>query len=363
MEYLTPFIISIFIPNETYDLMSTCTKEMYQSSVEYSECDYNAASAIFHAIDNKTIDIEIRRKGTSTWMDMGNKPSFKVKIPDEDVNFGINGTESSEEWKTDKMVLNNKLSETVSFSPFGINPVGEKVAYEVFQKIGVISPLSRDVTVKLYRGQDKLREDSYLMIETIKNKDFVQKHWGKNTDVTIWEIENRTAVCKKDYGPLADCDNENKNSDIILDLNGINYKDNGKYFAGEKLTGHWDASCRLNNMWVANVSGGLFLIPSGLDQTFQCDAFDFLKCKTHQMCMDKVECAAQYENALNTYIRSDKETNKICTSRGLPRHVIIGMIVAIIVMVVFLVIILAMQISFPSKRYSGVKQYDMDGFL
>jgi len=350
--YLAPFMISIFITNETYDYMSQCTKEMYKSSVEYDECDYNTASAIFHSVDNKTIDIKIRRKGTSTWKDMNKKPSFKVKIENENVDFGVVEKGMYENWKTDKITLNNKISETNALSPFGINTVGEKVAYDVFKKIGVITPLTRDATVTLYRGQEKLREDEYLMVETIKNKDFVEKHWGEDTDVTIWEIENSSAVCKKDYGPLADCDKENKNEDIILSLSYSNYKDIGRYFAGEKLTGHWDASCRVNNMWVANVSGDLVVIPSGLDQTFQCNIFNFENCNAHQACMSAVECETQYKDTLNNYNKSDAETIEICSSSGLSTGIIVGIVVGVFLVTIGIVFI---NILYLTSQKSGIK--------
>ena len=167
--FLNPYVISIFINATQFDAMSLCTKTMYHSETDYHVCDYYDAMASFGET-NISMPIEIRRKGTSTWSEMTQKPSFKLKLED-DINFGeYECTENKcNVWQADKLTLNNQMFRDV-----------EETTFKVFRDNGIIAPLARRVIVSLYKGYELLRIDNYTMIETIKIKSLL-KNIGEKT--------------------------------------------------------------------------------------------------------------------------------------------------------------------------------------
>jgi hypothetical protein len=304
---------------------------MYNSKTEYHVCDYYDAMALFGET-NVSIHIEIRRKGTTTWSEMTQKPSFKLKI-DDDINFGKYECIENKcnVWKADKLTLNNQKFRDV-----------EETAFKVFRDNDIIAPLARRAIVSLYKGDELLRIDNYTMIETIKNKEFIEKHWEKDTPVTLWEIENGVAECKKDYGNGTDCEIEQTNANIILDLSSKNYVNFPIFIACENIVHNWDGTCwnEGNNVWVANVSGSLYLIPGGLDLSFGCRHYDFDECSTHTDCFTNQTCSNIYtstiDNFNSTYTLPFPDN---CNSKP-SMWQIIGIVIGVVVCIVGIIFIL-----------------------
>lgn len=288
--FLVPYYISIYFSRTTFDYMATCSKEKYQSVIEYDECDYQPANATF---GNVTEAIEIRRKGHSTWTDMDQKPSFKIKM-ESDVDFGRYECDfygRCNHWKTDKLTLNNQFIK--NFRSFEYVPNDEEYAYQVFREIGIKAPLARRASVTIYIDDIFFRRDDYSMIETIKDKTFIEKHWGVDVPITLWEIEKGETECKKAYNGGQEC----SDTDLrVINLAYPTYANLPGYLKGEVLLGHWDGVCFNNgsNIYIVNESNRFYIVPHGLDWTFQnCKQsyeINISGCAPYQSCFGDNEC-------------------------------------------------------------------------
>ena len=101
----------IDIDADTWDLMTTCSKEEYKSADRPDKCDYRDAICSFTNLTsgyNVTSSCEVRRKGSATWRDLDMKPSFKIKKFGDDIEWGTFECEycppgeDTNEWKTNK---------------------------------------------------------------------------------------------------------------------------------------------------------------------------------------------------------------------------------------------------------------------
>jgi len=232
---------TIVIAPTVYEIMSSCSKEEYKSENRPDKCKYQNANCTF---DNTTYSCDIRRKGSSTWRDMGDKPSYKIKM-DDPVQFGPN-------WNTTKVTLNNGVYQEY--------PTAEVDAYNVFRELGVPTPEAERVSVTV-NGQTH----EYTMIETISDDAFMNKHFGDTW--ILWEMEGNQLEYKEDSGEFG--------SGLLpsLTLESVNQTAMINYYVGELRTDHWDGACLRpysTNHYIAYNGSVHTYIPSGLDRTFDC---------------------------------------------------------------------------------------------
>lgn len=317
-EHLHPITtaIDIVISPGTFDEMETCSKKEYKSEDRPSKCDYQLANITYTANGTSvTYECEVRRKGSSSWRDMREKPSFKVNnFNDGDgVLFGEFpcGTncprgEDFNAWRSEKFVLNNQVQDD-----------GEIDAYATFRAF-IAAPIAFQTSVRLYRGDILIREDAYVMLENIDDDAFMEKWFGE--PYVLYEVENGVAEHQRTGGNYTDAEEDAfetedvLNSIITLGLDDLNRYNILHYLAGEVATRHWDGGClreKQNNYYVAFNGTDYFYIPSGVDQTFQCSPanaapmfnydgdFKTPVCRPMTECLDTSTCAAEYQVALD----------------------------------------------------------------
>lgn len=287
--------VHIEVSDEVWATMAKCSFEDYKyANPRPDKCDYQPCNARFTGFknirSNITIGCKIRRKGTSTWRKMGHKPSYKIKL-DEELHFGNYACRdncpiglATNQWKSKKFTLNNGVDNSA---------FGEHDAYQEFARLGVRGvPLALLVDVNVSSITTKHSPNWYTMIETIDDKAFMKKWFGKN--YALWEIEKDLTkhVAQK-------FERSGGNVDVNKDTHVITVTENGtsmhfptpdfvtnftldkqnienavKYYVGEVITGHWDGFClrhdfKPNNVYIAYDKAHYWIIPSGLDRTFQ----------------------------------------------------------------------------------------------
>ena len=274
---------SIYIPEDTFDLMSRCSKAEYHGD-RPEKCDYQQAQCEYNG--EGRVPCEVRRKGHASWRPMREKPSFKIKNMErdgEDYTFGPS-------WTTEKMTLNNNAQNTY--------PAAQVDAYATFRDLGNVAPQARLSTLSLYRGETLLRSDTYTMVETIDDKAFMKKHFGP--DYALWEIEYAKAEFERSGGALKDINETLPPSFQVQNI--------VQYFTAEVLTNHYDGACLRNHFYGPNnhfiaLSGGNYTtIPHGLDQVFQClrqwqapTALGRLTCAPMKECLAEPTCERRFQ--------------------------------------------------------------------
>lgn len=273
---------SIFLTAVIWDDMASCSKA--------DKCDYRTAQCQYN--DGPKVDCKVRRKGSSTWRELNNRPSFKIKKMKHDGNPYM----FAEKWITEKITLNNGVQKSF--------PEAEVKAYDMFRTLGVKSPLAQLCSVSLYRESilHSTKQD-YTMIETINDKAFMNKHFGTNW--MLWEGEMGETECKRSSQDDL-CDTDQTNLDTLT-LDDVDHTEMINYFVGEQLTSHTDSAClgepMGNNYYVAKWSppgtshSRYTYIPSGVDRAFTClhQYFTrFPQCKPVQQCFQNDNCYARY---------------------------------------------------------------------
>ena len=259
---------TIVIAPAVYELMSSCSKEEYKSADRPDKCDYQPANCTF---ENVTRGCDIRRKGSASWRDMGDKPPYKIKM-DEPVEFAPN-------WNTTKVTLNNGVQQTYS--------TAEVDAYNVFRGLGVPTPEAERVSVTI-----GAQTHEYTMIETISDDAFMNKHFGDTW--ILWEMDANQLEYKRDSGEFG--------SALLpsLTLEHVNQTAMIHYYVGELRTDHWDGAClreRSNNHYIAYDGSVYTYIPSGVDQTFNCVKDTYPPyCAPMVECFDTPACKEQVDH-------------------------------------------------------------------
>ena len=299
----------IRIDEGVWEIMASCRKEEYKSDDRPEKCDYQTARLSYklpsQAIEMNEQIVEIRRKGSSTWTYLHDKPSFKIKF-EESQNFGTYScgshycpTDQDENiWKSKKLTLNN-MRRT---SPLMFPSEGEIDAYDVFDDY-MATPLALSVNVDVYKGSKFMYSGSYVMVETISDKAFMKKHFGD--DYALWEVEAGRVEFKRDGGNI---DGEEIDIDILnMNIDKMNETNMLYYYAGELTTGHWDGGClrsQKNNYYVAFDGEMYYNIPSGLDHTYDRCNYDLNvgsppHCTPMKICFEKDECKDKFETVLD----------------------------------------------------------------
>ena len=334
----------IHISESVWTTMKDCSQAEYKSASRPDKCDYQDAECTFTNTSSGftiTAACEIRRKGSGSWRDLEDKPSFKIRRW-ETIEFGRFSCgdvcpphEEENVWRTNRVTLNNQVQAD-----------GEITAYNVFRTL-VAAPLAVQTMVRLYRAGVLYREDSYVMLETIDDSDFMEKWFGDTyvlyeQDCPGWcdesiEFERYGGdAISLQYGVnltyhISECANSidqecyedavEDATEAILDtssnfaaisalgLYDFDRQNIVRYFAGEYATQHVDGACWNNNVYIAYNGTSYFYIPSGADRTFQpqCGIRDFSTpqkgwdgrpaCSAITECLEENECRSQYDIA------------------------------------------------------------------
>ena len=332
---------TIRLTSEVYDEMSACKYSDYKSSNRPEECD--SKNAICSFIDfssgyNITSDCEVRRKGSASWRDLDKKPSFKIKMED-DVQFGVFECQNNcplgkteNVWKTKKLTLQNQVQGD-----------GEIDAYNLFRKF-IAAPLAVQTRVKLYKDESLIRNDTYVMLETIDDNTFLKKWFGDTVALYEMDYTNPHVAKFERY-----FEENNKISEQYIDINTIKKTCNNScdkkiedatestlesesnlekitklqlddfditnamyYHAAVEATNHWDSwynDMHYNNVYYAYNGTKYFYIPSGTDQTFQCRSVTGTT-STMNECNSK-NCASQYEKIIEI-VYDKRERHAVC---------------------------------------------------
>lgn len=320
--------------------MASCSRSEYKSNDRPEKCDYQRATCTYtNYVYNMTQTCKIRRKGSATWRDMHDKPSFKIK-GDDKFRFGdyecgkyCPPGKTVNAWETKKVTLQNQAQ----FD-------GEIDAYDLFRKF-VIAPLAVQTSVKLYKGGVFEREDSYVMLETIDDSKFMEKWIGEVYALYEYDTMNdpnpklerigndKSNTLSKQYINISealskcsledsDCEKDEiekatenvlKMSSHLVSILNLNMSDFDQdnmvnYYAAGIATNHWDSVCHhpkgaANNGYVAYNGSKYFFIPTGTDYTFVCpEAMPSAlasspKCTSMKQCLQNESCTKMYQSA------------------------------------------------------------------
>jgi hypothetical protein len=351
---------------DTFETMASCTNSMYaeyQSSDSYDdECGYQKVKCRHMDKENDTDtgfqDCQVRRKGSSTWREMGSKPSFKIKkfetADDTDVTYG-------DGWVSSKIMLNNMAHPGEWYQTWS-----EVSAYDTFRKLGKRAvPHAQYSTVSLIVDDTVLRTDIYSMVQVISDNEFMDEHFKQSW--SLYEVEvfsdvqfkksSIDAIDDEQWGDLLLDDSSSswainlpnqanitivdKNHHFVLDLAYMDQLDAIRYYVGELITGHWDGACSRgwsggsNNLYLGLEYSdvNITLIPSGLDQTFQ-SCYWWVQpsvprggvCQYMHQCFEDEQCTRMYESELaDAQSRTDIRKINSCTHDILPA-IILGIV-------------------------------------
>lgn len=291
-----------------WDEAAACTQEMYQMDERPSECDYKTVKCVVNGMEDSNCDV--RRKGTSTWRSLSDKPSFKIKLDDKytaGVFPCLNGVcppgETENEWRTKKFTLNNQVIWD-----------GDIDAYNVYRSY-IPASLATQVTVALYRDDVLQSNQTYAMVENVNDKAFVEKWFGEDTPFRLYEVELRVSKFERGGGVYDDSvDPAVVNAaprTTELGLNDVNITNALLYRAASEFTTNTDSACgNNNNYYLLHDNKTWYHIPWGTDQAFHTKwwwwtAQPFELCRATNECMRDQTCDAQYAATLNEMQAND----------------------------------------------------------
>ena len=334
--------VTLQIDSTTFDAMATCTKKEYKSDDPPDHCDYQKATCRWQDnTQNVVMNCTLRRKGSSTWKEMVDKPSFKIKWDDK-VTFASTSCggytvcppdATQNVWKSKKITLNNN-----GYPPY-YTKNGEVDAYDVFRMTGKsLVPSAQYVDVILKKDDHVMRTDTYAAIETINDKEFMKKWVGKNYG--LWEIDAGLLEFKRDGGSI-EVDNVTVPNLLRLSQEYMHTDDMINYYVGEVLTGHWDGACqsKFNNHYYSYDGQRWTIIPSGVDNTFQGCIYEISSrgrptCLFMQECLNDDTCRYKVETRMAEVRHIVRRTTPTCIEELFPTLLILVMpTVAILVFV------------------------------
>ena len=319
----------IFIEESTWDTMASCTYGQYRSHPRPEHCDYQPAECSYN--NEARVECKVRRKGGTTWRDMGDKPSIKIKkmktdhAENDDYIFGtytcayapncntlstgsLHGS-AYNLWQTEKVTLNNQIIRR-----------GDVDANTQFRQAGIIAPLSKYAIVQLFRGADLIVGPvEYAMIETISDKAFMKKYFG--SDYVLWEVagiseykrsggvyktvyEDGDINCDECAPVTPNCSWCAPSNLTSLSIQNTNRDAMLRYWAAELITNNWDGACLSstnNNHFIALTPSGKYtFIPHGLDQAFYCKTqTTTATCSPIIECLSDTNCTKDSNHILN----------------------------------------------------------------
>ena len=292
--------LDIYFEDETWDNMSRCTFYDYQRYKKYetnnNDCAYRPARCVFENFGDgtplKNVSCKARRKGFSTFRDMGDRPSFKVKFYDEnddklDLHMGSVGYVP--DLVADKCTFNNML---YSSSYTGHTEVEAYRTYYDRLKYPA-TPTADYVRISTYRGTH-LR-DRYVgsIVEDVNNDDYVTRVSEYGSDWLLMEVDNtgmeykgakgtyKDSIPRKLFEKLINREEKEDEADGGL-LHLMNITEVVMFYNGELMTHNWDgASLRPipNNfyiiLWGNDTDPRARFLPKGMDWVFQGCVYDF----------------------------------------------------------------------------------------
>lgn len=322
----------IIIDSQSWDVMANCTLAEYKSCPRPDKCDYHDALCNYNSTER--VACEVRRKGSGTWRELNDKPSFKIKKMKHDAPFGVyacgvevtcntlpNGALSDmtvNRWETDKVTLNNMAVGD-----------GDVDGYKLFRDAGIIAPLSQLVTVSVYRGDTLMYTEPYAMIETISDKNFMTKHIDKDKEYGLWESDGFDGIEYKRSGGTfkdtyekgnVDCDSCitdktaacNPGAATLTDTN-LDMAMARRFYIAERLSNHYDGFCLkggipFNTYFAGTIFNGTVVyvpIVHGVDGAFKCLAMpdrskNAPRCAVMKRCFATETCKAAFDTEYQT---------------------------------------------------------------
>ena len=173
--------LDINITGPVWDVMASCTQAGYKACPRAPECDYQPAMCAYNG--DPAVECKVRRKGSSTWRAMHDRPSLKIKgMEDASGNKYHFGTwpctgacaalpgselagETANQWNASKLVLNNMVLGS-----------GDVQTYAMFRRAGAIAPLAVHTVVTMQRAGVTVASARYAMIESFNDKTFMKKY-------------------------------------------------------------------------------------------------------------------------------------------------------------------------------------------
>lgn len=310
----TFFTVSIFYTEEAWKTAASCTKAEYKSSDRPERCDY---MRIRCAVENHRLattinqTCKVRRKGSSTWRELSDKPSFKIKMDESYVWFdepcaadeaAAGGHyagkcppgATTNRAETKKATFNNMYTWD-----------GDVEAYETFRKY-IPAPMAGGARIHLYRQGVLQRSDDYAMIETVDDSKFVEKWFGE--DYLLYEVEYGEPKFERSGGVWEYLDDEDepvlanhptRPTMEILSRTDVDEPTTLMYAALSDKMHHYDNACsRKNNYFLVlsptnrsapdpSVGATWSIVPWGADDTFRC----YIPMRhTNKYCKPVVEC-------------------------------------------------------------------------
>jgi hypothetical protein len=285
-----------------WDLAANCTLAIKQSDDDFPECDYVEVDScrVDGLVDTKC---EVKRKGTSTWRDLGSKPSFKIKLDDK---HDMGSFDCSSErcppgqtvnrWHTKKFTLNNQVIHD-----------GDIDAYAVYRSLTPAS-LAVQVTVALFREGVLQSNTTYAMVENVNDKEFANKWFGD--DWRLYETEHRITKFERAGGVFkdgpTDWDDAPKPVTTELALADVDQSNMVRYYVGTTRINDFDGACgpNVNNHYLLHDGTAWHHIPWGQDQTFVCHPAKeqthlppivYESCGAMNECMRTDACRREYD--------------------------------------------------------------------
>lgn len=356
----TPVVeITLRVDEQVFDKMALCSKDEYNSENRPEKCEYQDAIVTYVSVGmNVTAKAKLRQKGSSTFTSMYDKAAFKVKDMEKDgkpVEFGRFECKTNSNqvcppgkdynvWKSDRFTLNNNAY------PQYYTKNGEVDAYIVFRDIGKVAvPYAQYAKVTLMRGESVIRTDTYAMIETISDNNFLEKWFGY--PFYLWEVDAGEVEYKRgktESGEKVKTSPLDESELLHLDRDELNgTPDMIKYYLGEVFTQHWDGACQRplkNNHYLAwhypttpptdhpitthstnhvEEPWSWTIIPSGLDNTFQACVHEAVKgpdvsCGYMAKCLLDSVCRSTYMDEKNRLSRLVHRKAQSCKDELLP---------------------------------------------
>jgi hypothetical protein len=315
-----------------WDDAASCTKEEYKSDERPDRCDYKVVTCVVNDVTDE--NCEVRRKGTSTWRELSEKPSFKIKLDDK-YTAGtfpcLNGMcppgETENTWKTKKFTLNNQVVWD-----------GDIDAYEVYRSYMPAS-LATQVVVALYRDDVLQRNETYAMVENVNDKAFVEKWFGEDIPYRLYEVE--LGVSKFERGGEEYDDSEDPEvvnaapTTTKLGMADVNVTNALRYLAARQRANNVDDACGFNNNYYLLHDGTTWYhVPWGADRAFSHPFWFFIvghhKCLAANECLLDAACKAEYEAVLSEMEANDDFRRMYAVSAGLVSFfVIVGFAVLV----------------------------------
>lgn len=291
----------------TWDEVKGCTQEEYKAEERADECEYKIVTCV---VDGHVDDTcKVRRKGTSTWRDLDNKPSFKVKLDDtreigtyECLNEICPPGQTQNVWQTKKFTLNNQAVWD-----------GEIDAYEMYRSY-IPAPLAVQVAVVLYRDDVLQSNHTYAMVETVDDSKFVQKWFGEDTAYRLYEVELGVSKWQRGNGEYHVDDDQMIKAPkaSTLPLANVNRNNALRYHAVSTSTKDWDSACGWdNNYFLLHDATSWHYVPWGVDRAFwhEHSHRTYDNCMAVNECLEDSSCASEYENIISS-IEANSEFRK-----------------------------------------------------